>query len=72
MRNEAKYMLKQPVNINGTRYCLKEDDTDLRVTICHIGWGNRFGIELTFCRRLATIDTTVDASHCQIAKHDVD
>jgi hypothetical protein len=38
MQKEAKYMQKRPNNSNETRYCLTNDDTDLRVTICHIRW----------------------------------
>jgi hypothetical protein len=29
-------MQKRPNDSNETRYCLTNDDTDLRVTICHI------------------------------------
>jgi hypothetical protein len=36
MRIEAKYMLKRPAVSMETRLHLTEDDTDLRVTICHI------------------------------------
>jgi hypothetical protein len=36
MRKEAKYKRKRPNDNSKTRVCLKKDDTDLRVTICHI------------------------------------
>jgi hypothetical protein len=33
---EAKYKRKRPNDSNETRFCLRRDDLDLRVTICHI------------------------------------
>jgi hypothetical protein len=66
---EAKYEVKCPNDSSKTRVCLKEDATELWVTICHIREDRfRTGAHILAVQRFPSLRDSAIA----IAKRDVD